>query len=44
MKDELREQQRQAWNKFSPGWKKWDSFVIEWLKPIGQELIEESAL
>ena len=36
---EIREQQRQTWNKFSSGWKKWDEHVLSWLKPVGEELI-----
>ena len=37
--DEIKEQQRKLWNKFSPGWNKWDSFVIDWLRPIGDKLL-----
>ena len=28
---EIREQQKATWNKFSPGWKKWDDFSA----PVG---------
>jgi ubiquinone/menaquinone biosynthesis C-methylase UbiE len=38
--EEIREQQKAAWNKFSPGWKKWDEFVMNWLKPMGDEIIQ----
>jgi ubiquinone/menaquinone biosynthesis C-methylase UbiE len=37
--EEIREQQKQTWNKFSPGWKKWDEITMEWLKPMGEEII-----
>lgn len=42
--DEIKEQQRKSWNKFSPGWKKWDSFVMDWLKPIGDKCLEHANL
>jgi ubiquinone/menaquinone biosynthesis C-methylase UbiE len=35
----IREQQKETWNKFSPGWRKWDRFTMEWLKPMGEEII-----
>lgn len=41
---EIREQQRQTWNKFSPGWKKWDEHVFSWLRPVGEELIRAISL
>ena len=37
--EEIREQQKQSWNKFSPGWKKWDSMTMDFLKPMGTEII-----
>jgi len=37
--DQIREQQRQTWDKFSPGWKKWDELVMAWLAPVGAELL-----
>ena len=36
---EIREQQRAAWNKFSPGWKKWDVLMMNFMRPIGDEII-----
>lgn len=42
--NEIREQQRQTWNKFSDGWKKWDNHVLSWLKPVGEELIKSVSL
>ena len=34
---EIREQQRASWNKFSPGWKKWDTLMMNFMRPIGDE-------
>jgi ubiquinone/menaquinone biosynthesis C-methylase UbiE len=37
--EEIREQQKASWNKFSPGWKKWDELMMDFLKPMGDEII-----
>ena len=37
---EIREQQKTTWNKFSPGWKKWDDFTMNFLKPMGDRIID----
>jgi ubiquinone/menaquinone biosynthesis C-methylase UbiE len=37
--EQIREQQREAWNRFSPGWKKWDELFMDFLKPMGNEII-----
>jgi ubiquinone/menaquinone biosynthesis C-methylase UbiE len=37
--EEIREQQKATWNKFSPGWKKWDELTMDFLKPMGDEII-----
>jgi len=37
--EEIREQQKASWNKFSPGWKKWDNLTMDFLKPMGDEII-----
>lgn len=42
--DEIREQQRQTWDCFSPGWMKWDALVMEMLAPVGAEIIRALAL
>lgn len=39
--EEIREQQRAAWNRFSPGWKKWDELTMEFLGPMGHEIIAQ---
>ncbi|MEO6407102.1 MAG: class I SAM-dependent methyltransferase [Ferruginibacter sp.] len=36
----IREQQKETWNKFSPGWKKWDEFTMNFLKPMGDAIID----
>lgn len=36
---EIRDQQRDSWNKFSPGWKKWDALTMDFLKPMGDAII-----
>ena len=35
----IRDQQKESWNKFSPGWKKWDELFMDFLKPMGNEII-----
>ena len=37
--EQIREQQKESWNKFSPGWKKWDDMTMEFLRPMGEEII-----
>jgi len=37
--EKIRDQQKEAWNKFSPGWKKWDEMTMDFLKPMGDEII-----
>ena len=36
---QIREQQKEIWNRFSPGWKKWDELTMDFLKPMGDEII-----
>ena len=38
--NEIRDQQMESWNKFSPGWKKWDDLIMDFLKPMGDEIIQ----
>ena len=33
-------QQKESWNKFSSGWKKWDVLFMDFLKPMGDEIIK----
>ncbi len=37
--EQIRDQQKESWNKFSPGWKKWDDLFMDFLKPKGNEII-----
>jgi len=37
---ELREQQRQSWNKFSPGWSKWNNLLMNALGVLGDEMLK----
>lgn len=41
---QIRDQQRETWDKFSPGWKKWDEKVLGWLAPVGLALIDSARL
>lgn len=36
----LLDQQKEVWNRFSSGWKKWDNFVKGFLQPIGAAMID----
>lgn len=36
---QIRDEQKELWNKFSPGWKKWDDLTMEFLEPMGNEII-----
>jgi ubiquinone/menaquinone biosynthesis C-methylase UbiE len=37
--EQIREQQRASWNKFSTGWQKWDCLMMGFSKPMGNEMI-----
>lgn len=37
--EQIRDQQKESWNKFSPGWKKWDYMTMDFLRPMGDEII-----
>jgi ubiquinone/menaquinone biosynthesis C-methylase UbiE len=36
---QIRDQQKEIWNRFSPGWRKWDDLTMSFLKPMGDEII-----
>ena len=38
--EQIREQQKQLWNKVSTGWIKWDQFIMQFLRPMGDAIIE----
>ena len=35
----IRDQQKESWNKFSKGWKSWDNMVMDFLSPMGKEIV-----
>jgi len=35
----IRDQQTQSWNNIATGWKKWDLMTMDFLKPMGDEII-----
>lgn len=37
---QIREQQKEVWNRFSPGWKKWDELTMDFLKPMADSIID----
>lgn len=37
--EQIRNQQKNSWNEFSSGWKKWNDFTMNFLKPAGDEMI-----
>lgn len=39
--EQIRKEQKASWNKFSPGWKKWDALTMDFLKPMGEEIIRQ---
>ena len=41
--EQIRDHQRETWETFPPA-KKWDKLVLNWLAPVGQELIRSAAL
>lgn len=36
---QTRDEQRESWNSFSPRWRKWDELFMDFLKPMGNEII-----
>lgn len=37
--EQIREQQKASWNQFSSGWKKWDAFAMNFMKPMADNII-----
>ena len=33
------EKQREAWNRYSAGWKKWDNLIMNLMRPVGDRMI-----
>jgi ubiquinone/menaquinone biosynthesis C-methylase UbiE len=42
--EEIRDQQRDTWDRFSAGWRKWDGMVLRWLAPFGEAMIRQARL
>lgn len=38
--EQIREQQKESWNKFSAGWKKWDDLTMDFLQPMGDAIVD----
>lgn len=38
--EQIREKQKASWNKFSPGWKKWDAFTMGFLQGHGEAMTD----
>lgn len=38
--EQVRDQQKDSWNRFSPGWKKWDRMTMDFLRPMGDAIID----
>jgi len=39
--EQIRNLQKKTWNQSSPGWKKWDTLTMDFLKPVGEEIIRK---
>src|SRR4051812_24286731 len=37
--EQIKKQQKETWNKFSPGWKKWDVFTMDFISPMGEAIV-----
>lgn len=42
--DDIRNKQRDSWNTFSPGWRKWDAFTMRGLEAQGVAIVEALGL
>lgn len=38
------ERQRQAWDRSAQAWAKWDGFLMEWLRPVADAILEAACL
>ena len=36
----ISDEQKKTWNKVSDGWKKWNEFTMNFLKPMGDAIIK----
>src|SRR6185437_2201452 len=37
--EQIRDIQKETWNKFSSGWRKWDRLTMDFLRPMGDSII-----
>jgi ubiquinone/menaquinone biosynthesis C-methylase UbiE len=42
--EQVRDQQRNIWDEFSVGWRKWDAGILRWYAPFGDALIRDARL
>jgi ubiquinone/menaquinone biosynthesis C-methylase UbiE len=42
--EQIRDQQRATWDRFSAGWKKWDELVMRWTAPVSGALLDAVVL
>jgi ubiquinone/menaquinone biosynthesis C-methylase UbiE len=42
--EQIRQQQKQSWNRFSAGWKTWHNFNMKFLQPMGDAIIQQLQL
>lgn len=42
--DQIRDQQRETWDRFSTGWQHWDGLVTGWMAPFGDAIIRRAKL
>jgi len=42
--DEVLEQQRKSWDTFAPGWKKWDDFMMGFMVPVRDAMLDAAGL
>ncbi|HEV7310838.1 class I SAM-dependent methyltransferase [Ensifer sp.] len=42
--DQIRDQQKETWDRFSAGWKTWDELVLRWLSPFATAMIRHAAI
>ena len=42
--EQIRDQQRNTWDEFSAGWRKWDAEILGWHAPFGDAVIQEAWL
>ncbi len=41
---QIRDQQKEAWDKTSPSWKKWDDITMAFIQPVGEAIVTRVAV